>query len=105
MRLCVLGRCRCAGGRRVMGFSWEWTITYEPGATCRSIMWSGREVAVINPRGDFDEQTESDLSAGIAHAARMHLFLRRLRQDGLTDGLKRELAEIDRKSTRLNSSH
>lgn len=64
-----------------MSDTWVWTIFYPPGATCRTIMWNGKEVAVVNARGDFDESTEADLAAGLAHTARMHLILRNIRED------------------------
>ncbi len=57
---------------------WDWTIAYPKGATCRSIMWADKEVALINPRGDFREDTEADLAVGIAHAGRMHMILIRI---------------------------
>lgn len=56
---------------------YDWRITYGTAPT-RSIMWGDKEVAIINPRGDFDEATESDLAAGICFAARMHIALQAL---------------------------
>lgn len=56
--------------------SYDWTIRYEPGAISRTIMWNNKEVALVNPVGDFDEETEGNLAAGLAFAARMHRVLK-----------------------------
>ena len=53
----------------------DWTISMAPGAICRTIMWQGKEVALVNPRGDFDDNTEQGLAAGFAHAGKMHSLL------------------------------
>ena len=60
---------------------WSWTISYPRGAACRAIMWGDKEVAIVNARGDFDEDTEADLAAGLAHSGRMHLLLRSIQED------------------------
>ena len=66
---------------RAMTAPWSWTISYPKGATCRAIMWEGKEVAIVNARGDFTEDTEADLAAGLAHAGRMHMLLRTIQED------------------------
>lgn len=69
-----------------MSDPWSWTVSYPPGATCRAIMWDGKEVAVVNARGDFTEDTEADLAAGLAHAGHMHMLLRKIQSDIRRDG-------------------
>ncbi len=64
-----------------MSNPWTWEISYPKGATCRAIIWEGKEVAIVNARGDFDDDTEADLAAGLAHAGRMHLLLRNIQED------------------------
>lgn len=59
----------------------DWTIQFNPGAVCRTIMWQGQEVALVNPRGDFSDADESDLAAGLAHSGRMHACLKRIDGD------------------------
>lgn len=63
---------------------WDWTVRYEPGETTRTVMWNGKEVANVNPRGDFDEETEAQLAAGLAFAARMHRCLKMIAVDEKT---------------------
>jgi hypothetical protein len=65
---------------------WSWTISYPKGATCRAIMWGDKEVAIVNARGDFTEDTEADLAAGLAHSGRMHMLLRRIQDEIRNDG-------------------
>lgn len=82
----------------------DWTIEIEPGDITRRIMWQSKEVALVNPRGDFTDDTEKDLAIGIAHAAKMHMFLRGLsavklppqKQDEF-DALMRSIETMDAK--------
>ena len=76
----------------------DWTVVMPRGAICRSIVWRGKEVAYVNPAGDFDEETEKDLAAGIAHAGKMHALLRKIgalpRTQPLSDSLQGELTDL-----------
>jgi len=78
-----------------MSTPWDWSIKYAPGDTCRTVMWSGKEVAVVNPRGDFTEETEANLAVGIAFSARMHRALKRIARDRyLSDDMLAEICAI-----------
>ena len=48
----------------------------------------------MNPRGDFTDDTEQGLAAGIAFAGRMHMLLKSIKIDGLTDSRRKELEII-----------
>lgn len=74
------------------GLNFDWTISYAPGATTRSIVWNGKEVALVNPSGDFTEDTEADLAAGLAFAGRMHNCLKMINTDLRNGGVKPETA-------------
>ena len=66
-----------------------------PGAICRTIMWQGKEVALVNPRGDFDDKTEQGLAAGFAHAGKMHLLLKKIAgKTSLSEETWKEITEI-----------
>lgn len=44
----------------------EWECVAPAGAVTRSILWQGREVALVNPRGDLDDQTEGQIAMAMA---------------------------------------
>lgn len=44
----------------------EWECVVPAGAICRSILWNGREVAHVNPRGDLDDETEGQIAMAMA---------------------------------------
>lgn len=67
-----------AEGKQVIDNSTNWTVEIQPGEICRRVMWNGKEVATVNSRGDFDDETEKGLAAGLAHAGRMCAMLRAL---------------------------
>lgn len=77
---------------------WDWHIEMEPGAICRTVVWGKKEVALVNPCGDFTDETERDLAAGIAFSARMHKMLRELGDDAslalLPNHLREEIHSI-----------
>lgn len=84
---------------------WEWTVTFLPGDICRTIMCGTKEVAYCNPRGDWTDAEEADFSAGIAHAAKMHMLLRQIASEGptLSDAtvanIKRLMANVENMDT------
>lgn len=43
----------------------DWTVVAEPGAVCRSVMWGRTEVALVNPGGDLDDQTEGQIAMAL----------------------------------------
>lgn len=43
----------------------EWRCVAGPGAVTRSIVWRGQEVALVNPRGDIDDETEGQIAMAI----------------------------------------
>lgn len=57
----------------------DWRVEIAPSEIVRRVMWGKKEVATINSRGDFTDATEQGLAAGIAHAAKMHNLLKRIR--------------------------
>jgi hypothetical protein len=44
----------------------EWECVAPDGAISRSILWNGREVALVNPRGDIDDETEGQIAMAMA---------------------------------------
>lgn len=54
----------------------DWECVASDGAITRSIMWRGREVALINPRGDLDDITEGQIAMGMRATPVMDKALR-----------------------------
>ena len=82
----------------------DWTVAFPPGAICRSVMWSGKEVAHVNPAGDFTDETEAGLAAGIAHSAKMHRLIRRLADDATApEGLRKDALALLTSVERMNT--
>lgn len=54
----------------------KWTCEAEVGAVTRSIMWNGREVALVNPRGDIDDTTEGQIAMAMRALPVMDATLR-----------------------------
>lgn len=54
----------------------DWECVAPGGAVTRSIVWRGREVALINPRGDLDDITEGRIAMGMRATPVMDKALR-----------------------------
>lgn len=54
----------------------DWDCVAEPGAITRSIVWRGREVATVNPRGDLDDQVEGQIAMAMRALPAMDAALR-----------------------------
>ena len=78
----------------------EWSVEIKPGEITRRIVWGHKQVAIVNPYGDFTDDTEKDLAAGLAFSAKMHLALRGVlydieNRDGhLQDATKRAVRAV-----------
>lgn len=53
-----------------------WQCVAEDGAPTRTIMWAGREVALVNPAGDIDDMTEGQIAMAIRALPVMDAALR-----------------------------
>jgi hypothetical protein len=73
----------------------EWTCAAEEGTVTRSIVWGGREVALVNPRGDIDDETEGQIAMAMRALPLMDAALRAiivLAEDAANLALVRTLA-------------
>jgi len=61
----------------------EWVCRAPRGAITRSIHWRGKEVALVNARGDLDDRTEADIAMGLRATPLMDKALRTIA--GLAD--------------------
>lgn len=74
----------------------EWTATAAAGAVTRSIEWNGREVALVNPRGDLDDETEGQITMALRSLPLLDCAMRTilvLAESGDNLDLIREIAE------------
>jgi hypothetical protein len=54
----------------------EWDCVVETGAICRSIVWRGQEVCIVNARGDLDDETEGQIAMALRAAPILDKALR-----------------------------
>ena len=54
----------------------DWQCTAREGAITRLIEWNGREVALVNPRGDLDDRTEGQIAMGLCATPALDKALR-----------------------------
>lgn len=54
----------------------DWECVAPDGCITRSIKWSGREVALMNPSGDLDDSTESQIAMAVRALPTMDCALR-----------------------------
>jgi hypothetical protein len=74
----------------------EWIATAAPGSVTRSIEWRGRDVALVNPRGDIDDETEGQITMALRALPLLDCAMRTilvLAENGNNIALIREIAE------------
>ncbi len=54
----------------------DWSCEAALGSVTRSVVWQGREVALVNPRGDLDDSTEGQIAMAMASLPTMDAALR-----------------------------
>lgn len=71
----------------------DWECVAPQDAICRTIMWRGKEVAYMNPAGDFTDEQEANLAMGMAAAPVCCTALREILKRADSNS---EIAEIAR---------
>ncbi len=74
----------------------DWDVIAPYGCITRLIVYHGREVARINPAGDFDDETEGQIAMGMRAMPAACIALRRIRDLTARDGddITREINAI-----------
>jgi len=54
----------------------NWRVEVPEGAIVRQVEWNSREVALINPRGDFTDQIEGEIAMAVRALPRLDMAMR-----------------------------
>lgn len=72
----------------------DWDVIAPYGCITRLVVWRGKEVARVNPAGDFDDDTEGHIAMGLRAMPAACIALRRIRDLTASDPDAREVNAI-----------